>query len=371
MALSSRNDGAIAPIRPAEASIKAVEAGPPPDVALRQEDDESFDAYRARVNHVLALLDHAKEKPSARQHAFMLLDRLQPRYRPAVLALKLGDLLKKPDEIEWDKVAAFVNQHERNEQRIGADAPDSGVMAAAARGGDSLVQQSHGASSGGWMKRGGDKRRGGGGQRRGGGDQRGQQDKRTCFRCDEQGHVAAFCPNPPKAAPSGRSGKGSASSGAGASGHGGERADAATRGGRVHSSDEESDDGCLPQRGERVCATLPGKGSLANTDARGSVSGARSYADVVKRKEANQQSAPLLEGPGCASGGTPPAGATPVREKGRAAAAASTPRAEPFKRAAVGAAGSCSAPPSTLAVSVATSAAAPPAPRPPAGAGAG
>ena len=34
-------------------------------VALRQEDDESFDAYRARVNHLLALLDHAKEKPSA------------------------------------------------------------------------------------------------------------------------------------------------------------------------------------------------------------------------------------------------------------------------------------------------------------------
>ena len=30
-------------------------------VALRQEDEESFDAYRARVNHVLALLDHAKE----------------------------------------------------------------------------------------------------------------------------------------------------------------------------------------------------------------------------------------------------------------------------------------------------------------------
>ena len=64
-------------------------------VALRQEEDESFDAYRARVNHVLALLEHAKEKPSARQHAFMLLDRLQPRYKPAVLALKLGDLLKK------------------------------------------------------------------------------------------------------------------------------------------------------------------------------------------------------------------------------------------------------------------------------------
>ena len=325
-------------------------------VALRQEDDESFDAYRARVNHVLALLDHAKEKPSARQHAFMLLDRLQPRYRPAVLALKLGDLLKKPDEIEWDKVAAFVNQHERNEQRMGAEGPDSAALVAAVRGSDSSTQQPRGASNGGWTKRSGHQRRGGGT-----GDQRGPQDKRVCFRCDEQGHVAAVCPNPPKAAHSGRSGKGAGSSrGAGAGGHGGERADAATRA-RSHSSDEESDDDCLPQRGERVCATLADKSSRVDTDARGSASGARSYADVVKRKEANQQSAPLLEGPGCGSGGAAPADATPVREKGRAAAAASTPRAEPLKRAAVGAVGSCSAPPSTLAVSAAMSAAAPPA----------
>ena len=203
-------------------------------VALRQEEDESFDAYRARVNHVLALLDHAKEKPSARQHAFMLLDRLQPRYRPAVLALKLGDLLKKPDEVEWDRVAAFVNQHERNEQRIGAEGPDGAALVAVARGSDSSAQQPRSASSGGWTKRSGDNRRGGGGQRRGGGDQRGQQDTRVCFRCDEQGHVAAVCPNPPKAAHSGRSGKGAGSArGTGASAHGGERADAATRGGSV------------------------------------------------------------------------------------------------------------------------------------------
>ena len=328
-------------------------------VALRQEEDESFDAYRARVNHVLALLDHAKEKPSARQHAFMLLDRLQPRYRPAVLALKLGDLLKKPDDIEWDKVAAFVNQHERNEQRMGAEGPDgAALVAAAVRGSDSSAQQPRGASNGGWTKRSGQPRRGGGA-----GDHRGQQDRRVCFRCDEQGHVAAVCPNPPKAAHPGRSGKGAAgpSRGAGAGGHGSQRADAATRVGHSHSSDEESDDDRLPQRGERVCATLSGKASRIDTEARGGAPGARSYADVVKRKEANQQSVPLLEGPGCSGGGATPAAATPVREESRAAAVASTPRAAPLKRAAVGAAGSCTAPPSTLAVPAAKSAAAPPA----------
>ena len=32
-------------------------------IALQQEEDESFDAYRARVNHLRALLVHAKEPP--------------------------------------------------------------------------------------------------------------------------------------------------------------------------------------------------------------------------------------------------------------------------------------------------------------------
>ena len=43
------------------------------------------------MNQLKALLEHAKEPPSARMYAFMLLDRLQPRYKQAVLALKAGD----------------------------------------------------------------------------------------------------------------------------------------------------------------------------------------------------------------------------------------------------------------------------------------
>lgn len=170
-------------------------------IALRQEEDESFDAYRARVNQIKALLDHAKEPQSARMYVFTLLDKLQPRYKQAVLALKAGGQLKDADKIVWDTVAAFVNQHERSEMRISADSNhmESAAMAAAARGGmdgsstKPTYQYKRGGGTGstGWMRRGGR-----GGSNRGGGQQ--QSDTRTCFRCDQRGHIAANCTQPPK-----------------------------------------------------------------------------------------------------------------------------------------------------------------------------
>ena len=60
-------------------------------IALQQEEDESFDAYRARVNHLRVLLVHAKEPPSDNMYALTLVDRLHPRYKQAVLALKAGN----------------------------------------------------------------------------------------------------------------------------------------------------------------------------------------------------------------------------------------------------------------------------------------
>lgn len=89
--------------------------------SLRQDESQSFDAYRAEVNKLAALLKHAKEEPSARMYAHTLLDRLQPRYKPAVLALKAGGQLKDAAAVVWDTVAAFINAHEREEARIGAD----------------------------------------------------------------------------------------------------------------------------------------------------------------------------------------------------------------------------------------------------------
>ena len=96
---------------------------------LEQGDDESFDAYRARVNNVANLLGNADERPSARMYAYTLLERLRPHYKPVVLALQNSSLMKKTKtiavpkvektelDIDWIEVTRQVNAHERSEQR--------------------------------------------------------------------------------------------------------------------------------------------------------------------------------------------------------------------------------------------------------------
>jgi transposase InsO family protein len=184
--------------------------------ALHQEEDESFDAYRARVNKVDMLLDQAKEKQSRRMYAFVLLDRLQPRYRQAVLALKAGGQLKNADEIAWESVASLINQHERSELRLAATESGSGVVnIAAAMHGSAAAdasrgrQTTRGAPTGsGWSRHGGSsgesstsRRHGAGGVFKGGarGGRRpvGEPETRTCLRCERKGHIAANCPHPP------------------------------------------------------------------------------------------------------------------------------------------------------------------------------
>lgn len=191
-------------------------------VVLQQEEEESFDAYRARVNHLRALLEHAKEPPSDNMYAFMLLDRLQPRYKPAVLALKAGNQLKDAAKIAWDTVTAFINAHERSESRIGAEHGGGAALAHTARshgGADSQRQnknQSHHQGSGG----GG---RGTGGGRGGGAQRRDRPEQRTCFRCDKKGHIAANCDEPAKGTKNNANGSGAsagASSGSQAAGKG-------------------------------------------------------------------------------------------------------------------------------------------------------
>jgi hypothetical protein len=61
---------------------------------LEQEEEESFDAYKARVDRTNLLLDHAKDKPSAGLYAHRLLRKLRPNYNAAVLALNASGRLK-------------------------------------------------------------------------------------------------------------------------------------------------------------------------------------------------------------------------------------------------------------------------------------
>jgi transposase InsO family protein len=166
--------------------------------ALRQDDSESFDSYRARVNKLHALLVHAKEKPSVRMYSHTLLDRLQPRYKAAVLALKASGQLKDADKIAWDTVTAFINAHEREEARIDGEA--AVIMAARGAGtawkkpapwarGSSLSSATPQASN-----KPPDRDESSSSKRH---DRR-PMSEIQCYACDKFGHFARKCPLPKK-----------------------------------------------------------------------------------------------------------------------------------------------------------------------------
>jgi hypothetical protein len=182
-------------------------------------EDESFDAYLARVNQLRSLLEHAGEKPSHNMYAYTLLWKLQPRYNVAVLTLKAQRHLDKADKIDWSHVSAFINGFERDMVRF--QSAEGGAASAAA------AWSAGGGRSGGKGKSSSDKRKQDGaaskpdstsgaaqqssdGKSHGKGERKcyrcnksghtasecSQEDKRTCFRCDKRGHVAAQCRAP-------------------------------------------------------------------------------------------------------------------------------------------------------------------------------
>jgi hypothetical protein len=155
--------------------------------ALRQESDESFDQYRARVARVRTLLELAKEKPSERMFAFTLLQKLRPHFKPAVLALKSGELLKQ-NPVDWERVTQFLNAHERNEQRLAAEDDSSSHHAAAAMAASSLPKGR--STSSGDGNRGAQARNGHAGGLRRVTDAADKQ----CYHCNEFGHIRWDCP---------------------------------------------------------------------------------------------------------------------------------------------------------------------------------
>jgi hypothetical protein len=143
-------------------------------VSLRQETDETFDVYKARVDSVVELLTHAKQSPPAELYATLLLWRLLPHYATAVLTLKTSERLKDVAKIEWASIAQFMAEFERSQLALGeGDGAADRAMAARNAASAAAAQQSSSFS-------------------------RGAPDTRTCFNCGKPGHIKRQCQLPLK-----------------------------------------------------------------------------------------------------------------------------------------------------------------------------
>jgi len=151
--------------------------------SLSQQEEESFDAYRARVNRVQSLLEHAKEKQSARMYEFTLLGKLNTSYKPAVLALRASDKLKDESSIDWEEITRFINSHEREVTRFDSDdsqrrSPDNSAMSvtSASRGFNGKKQHSTDSRSSNSIRK------------------KKPLSEIKCYECHKFGHFQSNCP---------------------------------------------------------------------------------------------------------------------------------------------------------------------------------
>jgi hypothetical protein len=153
-------------------------------VHLEQKPRESFDAYRARLNEVAALLKHAKEEISPSMYCLFLLERLQPIYTPVILALKNGTHLKDKSAVDWDAVTVLINAHERDVIRKQTEEAGMEAKAMSAR-----TEVSHSGSGSQYSGNGGGRAK----------HRRARDPKNvTCYNCQQKGHYADKCDQPHK-----------------------------------------------------------------------------------------------------------------------------------------------------------------------------
>ena len=152
---------------------------------MRQDASETHDVYKARIDSVVELLQHAQQKVAPGLYTSLLLWRLQPRYHTAVLTLKTGDRLKDPEAIDWPYVANYMAQYERSQLGLGdTDSPGAGDRAMAARSRPTDAPA---------------------GNKSAGADR--DTSKIECYNCHKLGHYASRCKLPDRRLKGGQEGR--------------------------------------------------------------------------------------------------------------------------------------------------------------------
>lgn len=91
-------------------------------VNAKQTDDELFDEYKARVDSMVELLNHAGDIPHKALYATILMDRMVPRYNQMKMIIdSTKELGKDRKNIDWVVVTKYIQQQERSLARQSED----------------------------------------------------------------------------------------------------------------------------------------------------------------------------------------------------------------------------------------------------------